>query len=133
MDKHGRGLGEIMKAGKIVEDFGALFIDRVWDNTVDTMGMIIDGKMKSERAQKLYAKINALDDNAKGVIKEVIMEAIGQNTFNVLQFFEEEEEYIIGFNGEEGITDLKELSDGLAGELYSEDGWIEKYSKTKIE
>ncbi|MCL1992124.1 MAG: hypothetical protein FWG66_04170 [Spirochaetes bacterium] len=122
-----------MKAGKIVEDFGALFIDRVWDNTVDTMGMIIDGKMKSERAQKLYAKINALDDNAKGVIKEVIMEAIGQNTFNVLQFFEEEEEYIIGFNGEEGITDLKELSDGLAGELYSEDGWIEKYSKTKIE
>jgi hypothetical protein len=25
--------------------------------------------------------------------------------------------------------DIVELSDGLSGELYSEDGWIEKYSK----
>ena len=29
-------------------------------------------------------------------------------------------------------VDLKEVSDGLSGELYTEDGWIQKFSEYKV-
>ena len=121
-----------MKADKIVDDFGKVFIENVWDYTIDVMKNTIDGKMKSEKSKILYKKINELDNDVKKIIKEIIMETIQQNTFHILNFFEQEESYIIGFNDGVKIVDLKELSDGIAGELYGDDGWIEKYGKGKI-
>ena len=36
-------------------------------------------------------------------------------------------------NDEEGYADIKQISDGLAGEFYTEDGWIEKFSEERYE
>ena len=121
-----------MKTDKIVENFGGNLIQKVWDNIIVQMEMIFNGKMKSKEAQILNKKIIALNDEEKLLLKEITMETLRRSIFNVLNFFEEEEKYFIGFNDGKKIIDIKELSDGLAGELYGETGWIKKYSKKKI-
>ena len=42
---------------------------------------------------------------------------------------EEHEEIELTVKG----RNLNEISDGLAGELYTEDGWIQKYTKQRYE
>lgn len=48
---------------------------------------------------------------------------------NMLFMLEEHEEIEMLYAGE----NIVEESDGLSGELYTEDGWIEKYSKKMYE
>ena len=121
-----------MEKNKIVENFGKKLIQIVWDNTIVQMDMIFNGKMKSKDAQILNKKIIKLNEEGKLLLKEITMETIRRNIFNLLNFFEEEEKYFIGFNDKKTMVDIKEVSDGLAGELYGETGWIKKYNKKKI-
>lgn len=48
---------------------------------------------------------------------------------NMLFMIEEHEEIELLYKEE----NIAEKSDGLSGELYTEDGWIEKYSKKLYE
>ena len=121
-----------MKTGKIVEEFGDIFMEAVWDSSILQMEMILSGKMKSQEAQILNKKINKLSGDDKKLVKEIIAETIRRSIFNVLNFFDGEENYFIGFDNGEKIINIKELSDGLAGELYGENGWIKRYSKNEI-
>ncbi|MFN7841229.1 MAG: hypothetical protein ACK5N9_05840 [Pirellula sp.] len=46
---------------------------------------------------------------------------------DLLSFFEGTEEFLIAFQeNENDLVDLKEISDGLAGELVTEEGWISR-------
>ena len=121
-----------MKTDKILENFGKNLMQKVWDNIIVQMEMIFNGKMKSKDAQILNKKIIKLNAEEKFILKEITMETLRRSIFNVLNYFEEEEKYFIGFNDGRNIIDIKELSDGLAGELYGKTGWIKKYSKKEI-
>ena len=43
----------------------------------------------------------------------------------MLELVEEHPEVALLFNG----VELRKISDGLSGELYTDDGWVYKYSK----
>lgn len=116
-----------MKANEVLNNFGAEFISGVRDRTIDNIEMILSGKMKSDEASELFRKVNDLDEKYLSVIRELIMKAIDNELFNILMFFEQSDEYAIHYQDE----NINELSDGLAGELYSDAGWIAKYSKHK--
>ncbi|MBP1937641.1 hypothetical protein [Paenibacillus sediminis] len=49
-----------------------------------------------------------------------------------LWFLEEEDSVDITFDNGSGETiSIKEISDGLKGELFTEDGWISRFSRKK--
>ena len=48
---------------------------------------------------------------------------------NVLSMIESSDEIDVIVNEDGNKISVKDVSDGLAGELYSEDGWLLKYSK----
>ena len=60
------------------------------------------------------------------MIKDEIYEFIDNNPILIEEI--EDSENIVVLSGEENIA---ELSDGLAGELYTENGWIELYSEQR--
>jgi hypothetical protein len=123
-------LEDIMLKNDILNKFGKDFIKGIVDLTVEHMEMIISGKMKNQEAQILYKRIEKTDIESMNILNEIIMETIKQMTFNVLNFFEEERgKYLLEYNNGKEKININEISDGLAGELYSEDGWIKKYSK----
>lgn len=120
-----------MKANEILNNFGEEFISEVRDSTIENMEMILSGKMKSEEARKLFQKVKDLDEETQSIVREFIFKTIDNGLFNTLTFFEQSEEYAIQYQDEDNTENLNDLSDGLAGELYSDNGWITKYSKYK--
>ena len=109
----------------ILDEFGKILITEVRDGTIDSMNKMIDGTMKGTIAKLIRKKISILDKEQIEVLKWLIPEIVDFSLDSMLFMFEGHPDLQLVFQG----VDLKEVSDGLSGELYTEDGWIQKFSK----
>jgi hypothetical protein len=86
--------------------------------------------MKSVDAQNIFKIYTSIDKIHHDKIDAIVLNIIDRVLHNALWMFEQSADFTIceksSIDPDEDIVDL---SDGLSGELYSEDGWIEKYSK----
>jgi len=86
--------------------------------------------MKSEQGKKIHALISSFNDQEKNKIDEIVYDAIEEVVFNCLFMFESSDNFSIALKEEtDPAHDLGQISDRLAGELFSDDGWIKKYSQ----
>ena len=112
--------------------FGQLLMKYVRDETVSTWDRMIDGQLKGLTAQEVSKKTSDLSEEQLEVIKWMTPKIIDEGLHNLLFMFEECEELFLGLAKEKGrYEDIKEKSDGLSGELYTEDGWIKRFSKER--
>lgn len=110
--------------------FGEIFISRVRDHSINQWEMILDGRMKSDAAKNVRKKIKNLHDDSQEVFTDLLPEIIDTAIFSMLVMFESEEGIAVSINRKGVKADsINEISDGLAGELFSENGWIAKYSQ----
>lgn len=112
---------------KELDTFGKILINDVRDRTIRNIDSIVTGKMKDIDSQNLYKEICLLNDRAKEIINFLIPEIIDYSLNNLLEMFEQNEDLELKLNGK----NLVQESDGFAGELYTEDGWIQKYTKQR--
>lgn len=112
-----------------LETFGEVFINEVRDRTIRVFDKRVDGIMKDTGSQELYREVQLLNDSQRGLIHKIISQVTDLSLHNMLCMFEEHEEVALVMNGE----NITEASDGLSGELYTEDGWIKKYSKQRMD
>lgn len=112
---------------KELETFGKVFIEEVRDRSIRIFDKKINGLMKDECSRLLYERIRLLSDDEKKIIYDLIPNVVDLCLHNMLCLFEEHDEFKI-FVDEENIN---MASDGLAGELYTSDGWIAKYSEQR--
>lgn len=117
------------KMSNNLENFGEIFINEVRDNTLETFEKMFDGRMKGLTAQNVRDKILIFDEQEKSILLWLLSKTVDQCMHNMLFMLEEHEEVEMLYAGE----NIVEESDGLSGELYTEDGWIEKYSKKVYE
>ena len=47
----------------------------------------------------------------------------------MLQYFDANKMPVLFKTGSGEVVDIREISDGLVGELYSDDGWVAKFSR----
>lgn len=107
--------------------FGKIYISNVMDKTFDSIAMMEDGTMKGNIAERVRFLLSEFNEDDKSKIKELISIAVKRTVFNTLFMFEEHENIKLLCLD----SNLVEESDGLSGELYSSDGWIEKFSRYK--
>ena len=112
---------------KNLNKFGELFINEVRDVTISSLDKMIDGTMKGITAQEIKEKFLNISNEYIEIVKWLIPKIVDINLHNVLFMIDEYDEIELLFNQES----LKCISDGLAGELYSEDGWINKFSNER--
>ena len=112
-----------------LENCGEIFISEVRDNTLETFEKMFDGSMRGVTAEKVRDKISIFDEQEKSILLWLLSKAVDQCMYNMLFMLEEHQEVEMLYAGE----NIVEESDGLTGELYTEDGWIEKYSKRVYE
>ena len=118
---------------KELSDFGELFIENVRDNSLFVFEGILSGHMKGVESKNLCEKLNGLSAQELALIKQIAYKMVDLTIHNTMFFFEQGIDGWKISNSEKNVDDLTSISDGLAGELYTEDGWIEKYSKYKLE
>ena len=117
--------GMVKNMEDVLNEFGKILITEVRDGTIDSMNKMIDGTMKGTIAKLIRKKISILDKEQIEVLKWLIPEIVDFSLDSMLFMFEEHPGLQLVFQG----VDLKEVSDGLSGELYTEDGWIQKFSE----
>lgn len=112
---------------------GEKIILGVRDETMLSFEKILDGDMKGITSLQIREKINDFTNEQLDVLKWLMLKVIDMELHNFLTLIEENEDIkLIVVDNKNKIFDVKENSDGLSGELYTSDGWINKYSNIKI-
>ena len=114
---------------KSLDKFGEVFIGEVRDNTIETFEKIFDGRMRGLTAENVRERIANYDEQQKEDILWIVSKTVDQCLYNMLFLVEEHKEIELLYDTE----NIVEESDGLSGELFTEDGWIEKYSQKLYE
>ena len=109
--------------------FGKIFMHDVRDRTIRIWEKYLDGTMKGKTADHVSEIINEIPNELKEKFKELLPLIMNESIYNTLQMFEQNDDVILKIiqNGNE--IDLTQISDGLSGELFSDDGWIKKFSE----
>ncbi|MDB5389228.1 MAG: hypothetical protein JWM11_4874 [Planctomycetaceae bacterium] len=115
-------------ANPALDAFGKLLITKVRDRVINDWRMIIDGRMKGDRAKLVRKEFALAGDKAKDMLAKLLPEIVDTVLHHFLSLVEEEEQISLGIRvGKTGVSDLREVSDGLAGEIYGDKGWIAKF------
>lgn len=109
--------------------FGELLIKQVRDETISEWDMILNGKMKGVTAKEVKNRISSFNQEQLEVLKWIVPQIVDLNLHNLLFTIEESDELFVAIDDKE----IKEESDGLAGELYTEDGWIRRFSNERYD
>ena len=104
--------------------FGKLLITQTRDMTINNMKKRIYGTMRGNITEEIQEKLKGFTEEQKQTLEYIISQTVDNTLHNLLWMVEENDEIELNYKGE----NLKEISDGLCGELYSEDGWIQKYT-----
>lgn len=109
--------------------FGKHLIEETRDRTFNTIMKMFNGSMKGVTAQKINQLSSVFSHDQINAINSIILISIDYSLGNLLTMVEQNDEIVVLCDGE----NIKELSDGLSGELYTEDGWIERFSQIASE
>jgi hypothetical protein len=112
-----------------LSEFGESFIKRVRDNSIFVFEGIISGHMKDSESKALHERLKEMSDEEVALLRKFAYKMVDLTIHNTLFFFEQSIGKWKISNQERQIGDLANISDGFSGELYTEDGWIKKYSR----
>jgi hypothetical protein len=114
----------------ILEEFGREFIEFVRDNAIFAFNSIVKGHMKDNQSKLLHDEISKnLDEKQLDLVRKLITNNVDEMLHQFLWMFEQSSKFKLYYEENGKLINLNELSDGLSGELYTEDGWIQKFSK----
>lgn len=114
-----------------LEKFGKIIIENLRDKQIDFYRGLLTEKWKAEDLKDLQKKLKTIDKKDKETINDLVDELLTHAIHDLLFAIQENHDLE---NGLEILVDNKnvaELSDGLHGEIFSDDGWIQKFSKYK--
>lgn len=107
-----------IKMKSSLDNFGEIFINEVRDNTIEIFEKIFDGSMKGVTAENIRNRMGIVDEEKRQFLVWLAAQIVDQCMDNMLFMLEEHEELKILYED----VNIAELSDGLSGELYTEDG-----------
>lgn len=115
---------------KELDEFGEVLITAVRDTTINQWEKILSGRMKGERAKRIFNDFtNDFNQDQLEKITDLVSQIVDSTLHYTLFMVEQEESIVVALKREDSsLIDLNQISDGLAGELYTDDGWIRKYS-----
>lgn len=117
----------------ILDVFGKVLITEVRDRSISDFDMILDGKMKGITAKTIKEEMKGFSKQQIEVIKWLIPKVVDVNLNHLLEMIESINYINVQVILENCKYCVKELSDGLSGELYTEEGWIYKFSKERYD
>lgn len=117
---------------QILDFFGQILIERIRDEAIDDWERISQGKMRDDESKIIFETLRSLSPEQVQFIIHLFPKIVDTTLHHLLWTLEQEESLnVLVKDGESKLQNIKEISDGLAGELYTEDGWISRFSNKK--
>ena len=115
-----------------LDQFGRILMERGRDRTVVNWDKILDGTMKGKSCEAIKQRLAHLSPEQIEVVRWLVPQIVDTSLHYVLWALEQENSISLLIKDEHGeMHNLREASDGLPGELYTEDGWIARFSKQR--
>lgn len=113
-----------------LDKFGRVLMTQVRDATISDWHKLVTGNMKGERAQQIRAMFTSFSSEQRNVLLSLVPEVVDTVLHHLLWTLERVDDVRLAVKTTEGeVASIREQSDGLAGELYSTNGWIARYSR----
>lgn len=119
------------KKSQALDHFGETFIQFARDNPISIMDKTLEGQMKSLRSAQLHQFLQSLNEEQREMVKSLVPEIVDLTLHYFMWLLEDEWSTDVHITIDSETFNLREISDGLCGELYTEDGWISRFSKER--
>ena len=115
-----------------LDAFGRLLMAKVRDEAISDWRMIVEGQMKGELSVKVREKLTVFSETQRDVFLSLLPEIVDTVLHHLLWTLEQAEDVDVAVRADGvSVRSIRDASDGLAGELYSDEGWIARFSKEK--
>jgi len=108
-----------------LDKFGQFLVEHLRDKGIYFGDELLKSQWKAPALQKIQKELGALSDYQRTIIHQTIVLTIDNAIHDFLFALQDTDDIQICVDGK----NIVELSDGIHGESYSEDGWNARYSK----
>jgi len=123
---------ELSVSKEALDKFGSFLMKDVRDRTIRHWDMVLSGTMKDEESQRLYSAVAPLSADAKKILSEIVPKIADTSLHTLLQSLDDEDDIEVAISADGGrVESIRDVSDGLAGELYSDQGWFARFSEER--
>jgi hypothetical protein len=112
-----------------LDKFGAFIVKNLRDQALDDLEMLLRGAWKSPITQDMQRRLGLLTNDQKQLVREVADRIITTGMHDFLFALQEASDADQGLEVQVDGSNIASLSDGLHGEIFSDEGWIAKHSK----
>lgn len=118
-----------MKTNSELDIFGEFLVKNLRDKGIENAETLLNTKSKSPSLLKLQSELNNFTDSEKKLIQEVAIKSIDAAIHDFLFAIQELADFENNIQILVNEKNIVDLSDGIHGESFSENGWNAKYSK----
>lgn len=110
--------------------FGAALMQDVRDGTIDDMEKVMQGEARAPYVQSIVSELQAMSDADRQLCYQMILLTVDKTIGHALSLFEDNRnDFFVGCQNTAEQENISENSDGFSGELYTEDGWVSRFSQ----
>ena len=111
-----------------LSEFGRVLMVKLRDRGIDRLEKLLAGKMKAPSLKKLQSELGALDPQQHELLRRAFISSLDSGIHDFLFALQEQSDsggrIAVLVDG----SSIAENSDGLHGELFTEDGWFARFS-----
>lgn len=116
-----------------LDKFGEFIVVNLRDKAIETAEMLLENGSKSPQTKILQDELSTFNAAQKAIVANTVKASIDAAIHDFLFAIEEQADFENDIQIIVNEENIVEMSDGLQGELFTQDGWLEKYSKFKGE
>lgn len=114
--------------------FGELLMRMVRDEAIEDWDMMIEGKWKDARAQEVFRTLSKMPSEHVEILRWLVPQIIDTTLHHLLWMLEQERSVAVMVKTEAGSSEnVEKISDDLCGELYTDEGWIRRFSRQRYD
>lgn len=115
-----------------LDTLGRILMTRVRDKSVSEWDRIVAGEMKDASSRQIHSDLHQLGDASAAMVSRLIPAVVDTVIHHLLWTLEQEQRLDLVVRLEKAsVSNLRDVSDGLPGELYTEEGWIARFSRER--
>jgi hypothetical protein len=118
---------------KPLDKFGKIIIDNLRDKQIDYFKGLLEDKWKAEELKELQQKLKQFNQEERKILNELIENILTNSIHDFLFSIQENSDLDKGLEILIDNENVVTLSDGLHGEIFGDEGWIQRFSKYKSE
>ena len=112
-----------------LDQFGKFFVENLRDKGIGHAEVLLNNKSKAPSSLDLQSELNKFNDLEKELIMKTVISSIDVAIHDFLFALQELADFDNNIKIMVDDENIVELSDGIHGESYSDDGWNARYSQ----